>query len=62
MCTSPFGVLPDKWLKGATADYLIGGLKGYSTADAVQDFKNAPKYVLKYGDTTHIGTNTGKTR
>ena len=30
--------------------------------DAVQDFKNAPKYVLKYGDTTHIGTNAGKTR
>ena len=52
----------DKWLKGATADYLIGGLKGYSPADAVQDFKNAPKYVLKYGDTTHIGTNAGKTR
>ena len=41
---------------------LIGGLKGYSPADAVQDFKNAPKYVLKYGDTTHIGTNAGKTR
>ena len=60
MC--PQGVPSSKWLKGATADYLISGLEGCSPADAVQDFKNEPKYVLKYEGTTHIGTNTRKTK
>ena len=47
----------DKWFKDATATFLLDGLKGYSPADAVQDFKNASKYVLKYGGKIHIGTN-----
>lgn len=54
----------DKWFKGATADSLIGGLKGYTPADAVQDFKNNPNHVLKYGGKTHAGPNNtgnGKT-
>ena len=50
----------DKWFRGAVADYLIGGLKGYSPADAVQDFKKTSKYVLKYGGTMHSGSNAGK--
>lgn len=47
----------DKWFKSATATSLLNGLKGYSPADAVQDFKKSDKYVLKYGGATHVGTN-----
>ena len=51
--------LPDnKILKGVVANRLLNGLKGYSPADAVQDFKNHSKYALKYGGHVYTGRNS----
>lgn len=48
----------NKILKGVVANRLLNGLKGYSPADAVQDFKNHSKYALKYGGHVYTGRNS----
>jgi len=50
----------EKLFKGVVANYLISGLYGYSPADAVQDFKNSPQHVLKYGGSTYVASNKHK--
>lgn len=48
----------NKIFKGVVANRLLNGLKGYSPADAVQDFKNHSKYALKYGGYVYTGRNS----